>query len=287
MVNEQMRQTWTDCASGWIENESRYDRIYAPVTTAIVDAAHLGPDDRVLDIGCGTGTLLEQSVAAGVTSVVGVDISPTMTAAAVARVPDAQVIAADVQETDLTATSGAPFSKVVSRFGVMFFDDPVKAFTNIRRACTSDATLTFVCWRSLAENPTFTLGTPILTGRLATPPIPPASGMPGPIAFAEPSYVTAILTDAGWGDVVVDPLDFDCVYGTGAADDGVEERLAMLLATPGGLAAAAQLEPQLGADGWSDLLDEIRADVRGHIRDGHVRHAGACWLVTARVASPV
>lgn len=276
MVNETMRDNWTQGAAGWVVNETIFDLTYQPVTAAIVTAAVLDADCRVLDIGCGTGTLLAAAVDAGA-SAVGVDISPPMVEAAAARVPSAVVRVADAQTADLLDV--APFDRVISRFGVMFFDDPTAAFANIRGACTDGARLTFACWRSLAENPTFTLGTSTLVGQMSSPPPLPAPRTPGPMAFTESSYVTEILDAAGWSDVDVSPLDFECVYSSD--DDGVEERLTSILALSSGRAAAAEVRPRLGEAGWAALLDDIRAELREHVADGRLRHTGACWLVTA------
>ena len=280
MVNEQMRLNWTQGAAGWVENEAIFDLTYRPVTTAVVDAAELRAGQRVLDVGCGTGTLLSAAVDAGA-SAVGLDMAPAWDAPAAARVPAVTVLTADAQTADLLADApGAPFDRVVSRFGVMFFDDPIAAFTNIRRACASDARLSFACWRDLSENPTFTLGLSTLLALMTDPPPAPGPRAPGPMAFAEPDYVSEILSAAGWSDVHVAPLDFECVYSDDG--DGVQERLASILGLSSGRAAAAELEPRLGADGWAALLDEIRAEMRTHVVDGRLRHPGACWVVTAR-----
>ncbi|MDF0528950.1 class I SAM-dependent methyltransferase [Tsukamurella sp. 8F] len=280
MVNEEMRTTWTGGACAWVEHQQMFDRVYSPVTAAILAVADLGPRRRVLDIGCGTGTLLEAAGAVGAVAT-GVDISPAMTEAASHRVPTASVLLADAQDTDLSGAPGAPFDRVVSRFGVMFFEDATAAFANIRRACEDGARLTFACWRAVAENPTFTLGTTVLTTHLAAPPAPPRADAPGPMAFADPAYVRRLLEAAGWAEIDVVPLDFECIYGADD-DDGVEDRMDLILGTTTGRAAAAELVPRLGPDAWAGLLEDVRAELRLNIVDGHVRHPGACWLVTAQ-----
>ncbi|WP_019204425.1 class I SAM-dependent methyltransferase [Tsukamurella sp. 1534] len=283
MVNEAMRQVWAETAPSWVEHEQVFDRVGSAAADAILAVAGIGPGDSVLDVGCGTGALLAAAIDAGA-SATGVDISAAMTEAAAARVPAADVLFADAQTEDLASLSTAPFDRVVSRHGVMFFDDPVGAFANIRRACSDGARLAFVCWRTLAENPTFTLGAPVLMARMPElPPMPPP-GAPGPMSLAEPERVRGVLGDSGWADVTVEPLDYEFVYGA-EGDDGVDERVTMLLGTPMGQAMASTLEPALGPDGWAALLDELRAEVRKHVVDGHVRHPAACWLVTASSGS--
>ena len=124
-----MRGSWATGAEGWVRNERIFDAAFAPFTAAVLGAADLGSARRVLDVGCGTGTLLDAAVAAGA-GAVGVDISSAMVEAARRRVPTATVVAADAQTADLLAAApGAPFDRVVSRFGVMFFAEPEAAYS--------------------------------------------------------------------------------------------------------------------------------------------------------------
>ena len=210
----------------------------------------------------------------------GVDISEAMVQAARRRVPQATVLHADAQTADLNgAAAGCPFDRVVSRFGVMFFDDPAAAFANIRHAAAPGATLTFVCWRD-AENPIFTLGTSILTDQLDPVPTETDPHAPGPRAFGDRDRVQAILTDAGWGEVAMDPVDGICDHGVDGSD-GVQARLAMILATTTGQQARTELEPRLGSRGWAALIDEVRAELRRNLVDGVLKFVGRTWLVTA------
>ncbi|WP_018636125.1 class I SAM-dependent methyltransferase [Parafrankia elaeagni] len=275
-----MRQDWADKAAGWVANQAIFDAVFSPVTTAILTAAAVGPGQRLLDVGCGSGALLAAGVAAGA-SAVGVDISPGMADAARRRVPEATVVVGDAQVLDLTAAAPGPsFDRVLSRFGVMFFDDPTAAFANFRRAAVPGGRLVFACWRGRSENPMFTLGSDVLADRLEPKPADPTPGAPGPTAFADSGRLAALLGDAGWADITISPFDFSCDYGT-AGGDGVEERLATVLSTSTGRLAQQQLEPRLGPEGWSALLDDVRAELRRHLVNGAVRFPGAIWLATA------
>jgi len=273
-------QGWVDGAAGWVANEAVFDAVFAPVTAAIVGAAAFRPGQRVLDVGCGTGTLLAAAVAAGATAV-GVDVSPGMVEAARRRVPDATVVVDDAQTADVLARApGAAFDLVVSRFGVMFFPDPVAAFGNVRRAAAPGARLVFACWRDREANPMFTIGTSVLEERLDPVPAPPAPGAPGPTSLADPDRLASVLGDAGWTSTELAPLDVVLDYGT-TGGDGVDARLATVLAGSTGGAARAQLEPRLGPEGWEAMLEEVRAELRRHLVAGAVRLPGATWLVTA------
>ncbi|MGN6694622.1 MAG: methyltransferase domain-containing protein [Aquihabitans sp.] len=278
MANEQMRENWTIGAQGWVEHRDLFDGELEPFAVAVIDAAAPGPGDRVLDIGCGTGTLVARSIERGAEAV-GVDISPGMIDGARRFHPQGTFLVADAQTDDLVPHG--PFTTIVSRFGVMFFDDTAAAFANIRRSAAPGARLVFACWRSHEENAMFTLGTSMLLDQL-DPPLPPYDAdAPGPTALANPDRTRAALASAGWTDIDLAPLDAVLDYGKNGSD-GVEERLTMVLNTNAGRLAQTRLEPELGPDGWSALLDQIRDELRQHRVDGRVQFTGATWLVTAR-----
>ena len=279
MANEAMKDNWVAGGERWAANERLIDSSFTKVTEAIVAAADLGGATRVLDVGCGTGTLLEAALAADAAAV-GVDISPPMVEAAKRRVPEATVVVADAQTADLLAEApGVPFDRVVSRFGVMFFDDPVAAFENIRAACAPGAELAFACWRS-EETAVFMSGLAPLAARMDIPLGAPPVGSPGPLGLGTSELIGDTLALAGWTNVIEVALDVPIDYSVDGSD-GVEERLAMALSGILGRIAQADLEPKLGADGWEALLDESRAELREHVVDGSVKLTGHIWLVTA------
>jgi SAM-dependent methyltransferase len=284
MANEAMRDNWATGAEGWVRNEQTFDAVLAPFTAAILGAADLGSARRVLDVGCGFGTLLDAAVAAGADAV-GVDISPAMVDAARRRVPTATAVVADAQTADLLAAApGAPFDRVVSRFGVMFFAEPEQAFSNIRSATEAGARLAFVCWRE-GETEMFSLGLRALTARLPDPPAPPQPGTPGPMGLANADHIREVLGAAGWSDVAIETADGVCNYAIGGSD-GVEERIAVALSGMVGRAARAAVEPTLGPDGWQTVLEEARAELRAGLVDGAVQFTGHTWLVTATNRHP-
>ena len=275
-----MRQNWAEGAAGWVANEAVFDALFAPVTAAILERSGPAAGQRVLDVGCGSGTLLAKCADAGA-EVVGVDIAEGMAEAARERVPEATVIVADAQTTDLLGKApGAPFDRVVSRFGVMFFEDSTAAFANLRRAAAPGARLVFACWRSEEENPMFSLGSQILMDRLDPRPESPAPGAPGPMAFADKDRIGSLLGESGWDSVRIEAFDFECDYGFNGTD-GVEERLTTILGGGIGRLARDQLVPRIGIDGWESLAEEVRGELRRHLVGGVLRFPGAIWLVTA------
>ncbi|MGO3326943.1 class I SAM-dependent methyltransferase [Gordonia sp. (in: high G+C Gram-positive bacteria)] len=282
MAREDLTPEWTKHGAAWAAQDAVFDRVFAPVTEALVDAAELS--GAVLDVGCGTGTLLERAIGAGA-SAVGVDISAAMIDAAARRVPQASAVVADAQTADLRALApGEGFDRIVSRFGVMFFPDPVSAFANIRHSTVPGASITFMCWQDGHRNPIFTLGTRTLIDALDEKPSRPEPGSPGPVAFADPDYLRGILADAGWSDTRIDDFSFRADYST-PDSDGVEERLAVILATSTGQSVEEKVRVQLGESGWSDLLDRVRESLRADRVNGVVTHEGHCWLVSARAGT--
>ena len=150
----------------WAANERLIDSSFTKVTEAIVAAADLGGATRVLDVGCGTGTLLEAALAADAAAV-GVDISPPMVEAAKRRVPEATVVVADAQTADLLAEApGAPFDRgrvalrcdVLRRPGRSVREHP-------RRVRRRARELAFACWRS-EETAVFMSGLAPLAARM-------------------------------------------------------------------------------------------------------------------------
>lgn len=272
--NDDAARGWQASAAAWVATAQVRDRTLEPLTAALLGAARLSGARRALDVGCGTGTLLEAIAGRGV-DVVGVDIAPGMVSAARRRVPGRRVEVADAQTADLVSVAPVPaYDRVVSRFGVMFFADPVAAFANLRAAAAPSARLAFSCWRTTEENPVFTLGTRVVTA--ATGGAAPVTGERGPTAFAEPDRTRRVLGEGGWCDVEIEPLDWTMRYG-GDGADGVEERLPLALPD----VAADRLRRELDDDAWQRLLKDVRTDIRTALVGDVVEIPAAAWVVSA------
>src|SRR5271156_1462236 len=198
MNNQDQIEYWNGrSGKRWAAEQDYTDQILGHITEAFLPFAAAKPGEEVLDIGCGCGTTtftFSQCVwPEG--SAAGIDISAPMLAVARAR---ASASNADIPfiEADASAYDFQPvFDLVVSRFGVMFFDDPSAAFCNIRKALAPHGRVAFVCWRSLAENGWAAI--PIAAARPLLPPQePPDPFAPGPFAFADDSRVKIILSAA-------------------------------------------------------------------------------------------
>ncbi len=279
MNNDETRQQWESRALDWVRNERIIDTTFEPFTRALLQAVDLEGAGRVLDVGCGAGTLLEAAVAQGVEAV-GVDLCEPMVEASRRRAPAATILTADAQTADILALAGGePFDRVMSRFGVMFFDDPVAAFANIAKATAADGRMAFVAWRE-GESDLFSVGLEVLLDAMQTRPPLPAENTPGPLGLADGNRIRELLSTAGWTEIEVEPVDGVCDYSVDGSD-GVDERIAVALAGGLGAAVRAELESRLGADGWNSLLEEARVDLRRRFPHGPVSFETHVWLVTA------
>jgi SAM-dependent methyltransferase len=164
------------------------------------------------------------------------------------------------------------FDLLVSRFGVMFFDDPVAAFTNLATAVKPGGRVCFVCWQPAERNSWYTFPSRTLAAHIDLPTLPFAQG-PGPFAFGDPDLVRTVLTTAGFADVAVDGFDTRVTVG---ADGSPDATIAFVTRGPLGQALAAAPDHARTAG-----LDALRAVVEAHVVDGEVRFPAAVWFVTA------
>ncbi|MGH6909098.1 MAG: SAM-dependent methyltransferase, partial [Phenylobacterium sp.] len=159
---------------------------------------------------------------------------------------------------------------IFSRFGVMFFGDPVAAFSNLRAALKAGGRVAFICWRPAAENPWMT---PPIGSVLADmpPPVRPEPGAPGPFGFADPDLVRRILAEAGFADVAIDRHDVK--LGGNSLEDSIRLSLSI-----GPLGGHLREHPEKR----DAVVAELRKAFTPRLQDGKVVQDGATWIVTAR-----
>ena len=266
---------WNDAGGrNWVEMQRVLDEMLAPYETRIMAEGSPGEGGRVLDIGCGAGaTTLCMARHLGPTGLcLGLDISGPLVEAATARAAAMGLRSAAFLQADAQTHGFEPqsFDAVISRFGVMFFDDPQAAFANIRRAARPGAKLTFVAWRSPAENPFMTAA-----ARAAAPLLPalptPEPDAPGPFGFADGDRVRRILDASGWSTIDIRPIDDPCSVA--------EEDLLAYVTKIGPVGLALR-----GADEATRArtTDAVRAAVEPFVENGAAHFVGASWLVSAR-----
>jgi SAM-dependent methyltransferase len=253
---------WNSSAgSGWVALQSVMESMLQPLEDVLVASVPPGCS-TALDVGCGTGATTVALAGLDLRAV-GVDVSEAMVAAAAARAPELTFLCADAQRH---AFEPGSFDLVASRFGVMFFDDPVAAFTNLRSACSG--ALRFVAWRSAAENPFMT------TAERAAPPgldvLPRDPDGPGQFAFGDEAKVRRILEDAGWADVTISPVDVTCSMPE-----------ASLLPYVGRLGPVGMALTDADDDTRARVLDTVRPAFDPFVVGDEVRFDAACWLVAA------
>ena len=195
-------------ADHWVHAQAQTDAMLAPVTAALMDKAQVPAGAHVLDIGCGCGdTTVALARAVGPAGhVTGLDVSGPMLAVAADRLKpfsQAATLLADAASHPLPPVSA---DLILSRFGVMFFGDPVAAFANLRRALKPGGRTVFACWRKFDENRWAKL--PLVAAYGHVPRMPPVGPTdPGPFAFADSDRVRTILADAGFADITLTPVD--------------------------------------------------------------------------------
>jgi SAM-dependent methyltransferase len=257
----------------WAAQQDVTDRMLEKIGKAALAFAAAKAGEHVVDIGCGTGTTtmaLADSVGTS-GQVTGVDISKPMLGLARERAAKAgkniAFIEADASVFPFTTT----IDLVFSRFGVMFFDQPAKAFENIHRALKPTGRLAFVCWRPAQENAWASV--PFAAARPLLPETPPADPLaPGPFAFADPDRVKMILTEAGFRAVKVEPLN--TTNNLGADLDAAAKQTLEI----GPLArAAAQCDDAAKAN----IVAAVKKALAQYVTPEGITPPAACWLVGA------
>lgn len=271
-----------DGATGdhWVAYEEQYNAAMSRYGERLFAGAGVRADDRVLDIGCGCGQttrIAARLAAEGFAH--GVDLSAAMLAQARARaaeegVGNVRFEQADAQVLDFAAGG---YDLVISRNGVMFFDDPVAAFANIRRALRPAGRLAFVCWRAPEESE-YSLVPRAALGRYVTvAPSPGGANEPGPHSLADPDRVREVLGGAGFADVRLSPEDEPMDLG---AD--LDEALAFVLGRPHVREPMAELDAATTAK----ATEELRAALTPYVTPEGVLLRSPAWLVTAHAEEP-
>lgn len=274
---------WNEAVGdAWVEHADHFDHTLRPFGEAVFDRLSLAAGDRVLDIGCGTGaTTLRAGALVAPARVVGVDISAPMLASARRRITAAGCTNVEFLERDVQESAGAPgeFDVAFSRMGVMFFPDPVGAFSRINASLVEGGRLGFVCFQHPMLNPFIVVPVMVATVNLGLGG-PPDANEPGPFSFADPATVTRVLEDAGFVDVVIEP-------GPDQADLGdpsdLSELARRLIEQNPGIAPAFAVATR---DVQETTVGAVAEALRPHVVDGGLVMGAASWVVTAHAARP-
>ena len=275
--NVETGESWDRRAAVWERRADSLASLPDAYGTPTIDALDPTSGERVMDIGCGPGvTAMALAARVGPAGhVLGVDIAPAMIEAARRRAAKQGVTNVSFEVADAqTASFGAPFDAAFSRFGVMFFADPVAAFANIGRALHSGGRLACVVWGPLADNPWMLLPTVAAASVLGVDLAVPEAGAPGPFSFGDPERLRSVVTAGGFVDASVDPIAGVRIFTAATADEDIE---ALLDVGPASAAFHAADEPTRQA-----TIDAGRMAVEPFRDDQTWRVPGAAWMVTAR-----
>ncbi|WP_411817801.1 class I SAM-dependent methyltransferase [Hyphococcus sp. DH-69] len=279
MVNAEQEDYWNnDGGNRWVADNQELDELLAPFKKLIVDKLDLSSGDNVIDIGCGAGDLSFEiaDIVGESGAVTGVDISDPLIDLAQSRrgndYPQTNFVKADAAQWQ----PQTPADAIASRFGVMFFDDPVASFRNINAATKPKGKLSFVCWQSMMENEWIAGPVAAIISRLQKAPPPTDPFAPGPFALADKDRVRNILTESGWTNIEIDPWQDQLTIPGSTA-----EKSADFISRNG---PARKLAEMLEAD--MDVVDSIVKEVLQSRADdqGTVKLGGAAWIVSATKA---
>ena len=282
MNNELQKAMWNGRAgASWVRHNSLLETLLGEPGHVCMDSLRLIPGMRILDVGCGCGNQTLDLAARLDTSslVTGIDISEPMLALA-GDLKDANTdsLGADVEfllgDASESLFPDEQFDAIYSRFGVMFFADPTRAFASLRVALKPGGQLAFVCWQEPALNPFFTA--PLQAALTVLPPQAPATpDAPGPFGLADKARVSTILDRAGFQSITVTPLALKLSVGDAQSFDEIFEELVQI-----GPAAA------LIAESDATLKAHARSAVYARLKDFYAPGSGVefdanFWLVTA------
>ncbi len=274
--NAEQSAFWDEIAPGWRASERHTEMVSERIGRAAMELLDLGPGHRVVDIGCGSGSTtfaLARTVGPD-GAALGLDISPAMVAIASEREPaepNATFVVADAQSD---TPPGGPFDAVYSRFGVMFFSDPPRAFANIRAWLVPGGLLAFACWTDVFANDwMFVPGSAVVSVTGALPPMP-AAGEPGPLSLEDAEHVRTLLAGAGFTDVEVTRHAETVAVPAGELD--------ALVATTSRVGPVHEALRTADGPTAARITDAVRAALAERIVEDQIRLGAAALLVHAR-----
>ena len=276
-VNEKQAEVWNGVGGrAWVEGRALLDRMYQPVVDAILAACPPTIGNHVLDVGCGTGAVtiayarhLESGPAC-----VGIDFSSPMIEAARARSEHEKVNASFIHgDAQVYPFEEASFDLLVSRFGVMFFDDPVRAFTNLRRAAKPKAKACFAVWRGPEDNP-FMREAELAAARFLPDAPAPDPSAPGRFALSDRDKTKGIFSDSGWSQIDILHEDIPCSFP--------QRDLDYMFTSFGPIGGAFR---QLNKASQLQLIETVRPVFSKYVIKEEVHFKAGCWIILAH-ASP-
>lgn len=277
-ANEQQVEAWNGGESvHYVDHADRYDRQLEPFTLALLERAGLQAQQRLLDVGCGCGATT-LAAAGQVDRALGLDLSEPLvevarSRAAAASIQNAEFVIADAQTSHLPA---AEFDRIISQFGLMFFDRPERAFTNLRQALAPGGTLTFICWQGLTANEWLMVLAQSVASHVPLPDLGGFAGGPGMFSLRHADEIVSLLTAAGFVASDCEALTPSILVGGGGSVDASMDFLLGM----GMVKGLIGLAPPTAHDA---IRSEVRAELEARHEPGiGVRVGAAAWQVSAQ-----
>ena len=276
IANGEQFEFWNEgIGRKWVEEDDSMNERLSILTKELFLRSNIAINDKILDIGCGGGqTSFEASELVGKNGyVVGADISKILLDLAISKYSNTKNLEfkyCDVQNYEFKENS---FNKVISRFGVMFFENPIEAFRNIYNSIQEGGSLNFVCWSDVMENEFFTDPTNIIIKHLNKD-FPEISRAPGPLAFSEKDYINEILISSNFKNVRIDKVHSSISTKDSAEKDG---ELLLKLGLGGRLLADANLSKKE----LSQIKDEMIDISKKRQKNGKITYKACLNYVTA------
>jgi SAM-dependent methyltransferase len=278
VANAEQAEDW-DGPHGdhWVRHADRYDALSQRITPHLIATAAIGPEDRVVDVGSGCGLTSRLAARAAISgSVLGMDLSGAMLAEAErrARAEGLSNIRFEQGDVQVHVFPPAAFDVAISKFGVMFFEDPVAAFANVASALRPGGRMAFVCWQDLDRNEWLMVPAGAALAYVPFPDLGP-EGAPGAFSFGDPERISQVLAEAGFEDTGINEIAERVFLGDDAADATEFLR---------GTGMARLLFEGVDAETERKAVDAVRGVLEAHERADGVWLGSAAWLVSARRA---
>lgn len=285
MANEKQKNYWKNLAKKkWLGIADEMDMRFAAINDALMRAAALRAGENVLDVGCGTGaTSLEAARRVGAQGrVMGVDVSEPMLEAARSLAVKSGFKTLGFMECDAqTDNLGLSADVLISRFGVMFFEDPVAAFKNLRIHAAPGARLAFAAWAGLDKNEHWHRPFELVKNLVGEGSVR-RTNAPGPLAFANSGYVHTLLSQAGWNNIHIQEQSVDLICESFER----EAQIACILGPSGALLEEKQADASI-IKAAEEIFFKSLPDYSKILPDGRISLTATINIITANLESSV
>ena len=273
-ANLEQRELWNGSLGERYVGVAQYiDTIVEPLSYNAVRVVSARPGDHILDIGCGCGSTSIAFALAGA-KVRGLDISETMIACAKEDSKAISNISFDVADASIENYERI-YNHVFSRFGVMFFADPVSSFSNMRSALIDGGKITFLCWQNLSENEWINASVEALAPFQPQPHCPPDPKTPGGFAFADKSYVEEILVASNFTNISIKSLTPEINMGRSMKE---------IMSFHSGVGPLSGLAESLDEETLEEATNAVAKALLDRMDESGLRLKAAAWLVTGEAS---